>query len=72
MDTEVDNVQRKIKYISNDAATHQELLRELALLDYRSDKNAYKREGEQIIIDAMKESGMTDREIENVLNFKKN
>jgi len=76
MDTAIQQAQKKIEYISNDAESYRQiLLREQALLDYQSDLNAYKRdgitEGEQVIIDAMKKSGMTDNEIEKVLKFKK-
>jgi predicted transposase/invertase (TIGR01784 family) len=72
MDTAIQQAQRKIEYISNDAdAYRQVLLREQALLDYTSDLNAYKREGRQEIIDAMKASGMNDEAIEKIIKLVK-
>ena len=68
MDTAIRQAQKKIEYISyNEEDYNQIILREQALLDYQSDLNAYKREGIQETIDAMKASGMTDKEIEKIL-----
>ena len=70
MDTAIQEAQRKIEYISNDSESyHQILLREQALLDYQSDLNAYKREGRQEVINAMKKSGMSDEAIEEILKL---
>jgi len=78
MDTAIQQAQKKIEYISNDAESyHQIILREQALLDYQSDLNAYKREGvqegeqkeKQKIISAMRESGMRDEAIEKILKL---
>ena len=70
MDTAIQQAQKKIEYISNDAESyHQVLFREQALLDYQSDLNASKREGRQEIIDAMRESGMSDESIEKILKL---
>ena len=49
MDTAIQQAQKKIEYISNDAESYRQiLLREQALLDYQSDLNAYRREGIQV------------------------
>lgn len=70
MDTAIQQAQKKIEYISNDANTYRQiLLREQALLDYQSDLNAYKREGRQEVINAMKKSGMSDEAIEKILKL---
>ena len=73
MDKAIQQAQKKIEYISNDAAAYNQiLLREVALLDYTSDINAAKREGiaegEQKMIEAMKASGLSDKEINKILN----
>ena len=48
MDTAIQQAQKKIEYVSNDAESYRQiLLREQALLDYQSDLNAYRREGRQ-------------------------
>ena len=48
MDTAIQQAQKKIEYISNDAESYRQiLLREQALLDYQSDLNAHRREGEK-------------------------
>jgi predicted transposase/invertase (TIGR01784 family) len=74
MDTAIQQAQKKIEYITNDAASYRQiLLREQALLDYQSDLNAYKREGrqegEQKMINAMRASGMSDKEIEKIIKL---
>ena len=76
MDKAINQAQKKIEYISyNEEDYRQIILREQALLDYTSDMNAYKREGikegelreRQKMIDAMKASGMNNKEIEEAL-----
>jgi predicted transposase/invertase (TIGR01784 family) len=70
MDIAIQTAQKKIEYISNDAESYRQiLLREQALLDYQSDLNAYKREGRQEIINAMKKSGMSNEAIEKILKL---
>jgi predicted transposase/invertase (TIGR01784 family) len=59
MDAAIQQAQKKIEYITNDAETYRQvLLREQALLDYQSDLNASKREGEQIGIRKGEQIGM--------------
>jgi len=79
MDTAIQQAQKKIEYISNDAESYRQiLLREQALLDYQSDLNAYKREGRQEglqeerqkMIAAMRNSGFNDEAIEKVLKLR--
>ena len=71
MDRAIQQAQKKIEYISyNEEDYRQIILREQALLDYQSDLNAYKREGRQEIIDAMRESGISEEVIEKVLKLR--
>jgi len=68
MDTAINQAQKKIEYISyNEDDYRQIILREQALLDYNSDINAAERGGIQKAINAMKESGISDIQIEEVL-----
>ena len=70
MDRAIQQAQKRIEYISyNEEDYRQIILREQALLDYQSDLNAYKREGIQEAIEAMRESGMDDETIEKVLKL---
>jgi len=68
MDIAINQAQKKIEYISyNEEDYRQIILREQALLDYQSDLNAYKREGRQEIIDAMRLVGVSEAQIEEAL-----
>jgi len=74
MDTAIQQAQKKIEYISyNEDDYRQIILREQALLDYTSDMNASKKEGKteerQMIISAMKKSGMNDAMINNIIKL---
>ena len=70
LDTAIKQAQEKIEYISyNEEDYRQIILREQALLDYNSDINASKREERQKIIKAMKKSGMTDEQIEQIIKL---
>lgn len=68
MDIAIQTAQKKIEYISNDAESYRQiLLREQALLDYQSDLNAYKREGIQAALDAMRLVGVSEEQIKEAL-----
>jgi len=75
MDAAIEQAQKKIEYITNDAESYRQImLREQALMDYQSDLNAYRREGRQEerqqMIAAMKSSGLNDEAIEKVLSMR--
>ena len=68
MDAAIQQAQKKIDYISyNEEDYRQIILREQALLDYHSDIKASKIEEQQMMIKAMKSSGLTDNEIDKIL-----
>jgi len=68
MDTAIGQAQKKIEYISyNEDDYRQIILREQELLDFNSAMSAHRREGVQQAINAMKESGISDIQIEEVL-----
>ena len=80
MDKAIEQAQKKIEYITNDAESYRQiLLREQALMDYQSDLNAYKqegrqegrregrREGRQETIDAMRSIGVSEEKIKEAM-----
>ena len=56
----------------NEEDYRQIILREQELLDYTSGLNAYKREGRQEIIDAMRLVGVSEEKIEEALKSYQN
>jgi len=64
----MEQVQKNIEYISYSAEDYRQiLLREMALLDYQSDLNAYKREGIQETLDAMRLVGVSEEQIKEAM-----
>jgi predicted transposase/invertase (TIGR01784 family) len=64
MDAGIQQAQKKIEYISNDADTYRQiLLREMEVLDYNSDMSAAKREG----IEEGEEKGKLEGKLEGRL-----
>ena len=68
MDKAIQQAQKKIEYISYDKEAYRQIiLREVALLDYQSDLNAYKREGRQEALDAMRLVGASEEQIKKAM-----
>jgi len=71
MDKVIQQAQKKIEYISyNKEDYRQIILREQALLDYTSDMNAYKREGEKTAkIEIAKKMLLKNKFVNEIIEF---